>query len=314
MQTITLGQSSLSVSRLAFGCWRLLGANSPDEAPPERAGQPHAALVAAHETGYTLFDLADVYSSGAAETALGKTLKEVSGMRESIVIASKCGIRKKDEPAAGAPYRYDFSKEHIVASCEGSLKRLGIETIDVFMLHRPDWLCDPAEVAGAFSQLKAQGKVREFGVSNFNPSQLAMLQKACPMPLAVNQIQISLLHLAAFQDGTLDQCLAERITPMAWSPLKGGSLVEELPIDLNSPGHAVRIAVREELDRTARRHETSRKNIALAWLLKHPAKIQPVIGSAKPDNIRDAVKATEVTLSREEWYTLLEAALGQRLP
>jgi predicted oxidoreductase len=314
MQTIPLGQSSLTSSRLAFGCWRLLGVNSPAEVTAERAAAAHAALVAAHEAGYTLFDLADVYSAGAAEIALGKTLKEVSGMRAGIVIASKCGVRKKGDPDSAAPYRYDFSKDYIVSSCEGSLSRLGLESLDLFMLHRPDWLCDPAEVAAAFSQLKTQGKAREFGVSNFNPSQLAALQKACPMPLVANQVEISLLQLAAFQDGTLDQCLSERITPMAWSPLNGGRLVDELPININSPGHAQRIGVREELERIARRHDSSRKNIALAWLLKHPAKIQPVIGSSKPENIRDAVKATEVNLSREEWYTLLETALGQRLP
>jgi predicted oxidoreductase len=314
MQTISLGQSSLTASRLAFGCWRLLGVNSPEEVTEERAAAAHAALVAAFEAGYTLFDLADVYSMGAAEIALGKTLKEVSGMRDRIVVASKCGVRKKGDPDTDAPYRYDFSKDYIVSSCEGSLRRLSLESLDLFMLHRPDWLCDPAEVAAAFSHLKAQGKAREFGVSNFNPTQRAALQKACPMPLVVNQVEISLLQLAAFQDGTLDQCVSERITPMAWSPLNGGRLVEELPININSPGHAQRIGVREELERIARRHDSSRKNIALAWLLKHPAKIQPVIGSSKPENIRDAVKATEVNLSREEWYTLLETALGQRLP
>jgi predicted oxidoreductase len=314
MQTISLGQSSLTASRLAFGCWRLLGVNSPEEVTAERAAAAHAALVAAFEAGYTLFDLADVYSMGAAEIALGKTLKEVSGMRDRIVVASKCGVRKKGDPDTDAPYRYDFSKDYIVSSCEGSLRRLSLESLDLFMLHRPDWLCDPAEVAAAFSHLKAQGKAREFGVSNFNPTQRAALQKACPMPLVVNQVEISLLQLAAFQDGTLDQCVSERITPMAWSPLNGGRLVEELPININSPGHAQRIGVREELERIARRHDSSRKNIALAWLLKHPAKIQPVIGSSKPENIRDAVKATEVNLSREEWYTLLETALGQRLP
>jgi predicted oxidoreductase len=314
MQTISLGQSSLTASRLAFGCWRLLGVNSPEEVTEERAAAAHAALVAAFEAGYTLFDLADVYSMGAAEIALGKTLKEVPGMRDGIVIASKCGVRKKGDPDTDAPYRYDFSKDYIVSSCEGSLRRLSLESLDLFMLHRPDWLCDPAEVAAAFSHLKAQGKAREFGVSNFNPTQRAALQKACPMPLVVNQVEISLLQLAAFQDGTLDQCVSERITPMAWSPLNGGRLVEELPININSPGHAQRIGVREELERIARRHDSSRKNIALAWLLKHPAKIQPVIGSSKPENIRDAVKATEVNLSREEWYTLLETALGQRLP
>ena len=182
------------------------------------------------------------------------------------------------------------------------------------MLHRPDYLCDPAEVAGVFSQLQQAGKVREFGVSNFSPAQFTALQRACPMRLLVNQVEISLSCLNRFTDGTLDQCLAEKITPMAWSPLAGGRLTEMLPIDINSPDHARRIATRETLEELARTHHVSRPQIALAWLLKHPAGIIPIIGSTNVKHIREAAQAVEIDLTREEWYRLMEAAHGQRLP
>ncbi len=314
MQTITLGRSSLVTSRLAYGCWRIFSINSPEQVTPEREAGARRAILAAYEAGYTLFDLADVYSGGAAETAFGKTMKEVSGMRENIVIASKCAVRKKGDPDNEAPYRYDFSRDYILRSCEGSLQRLGVETLDLFLLHRPDFLMDPAEVASALSELRAAGKVREFGVSNFSPSQFALLQKACPFPLIVNQVQINLLAHSPLTDGTLDQCLSERVTPMAWSPLSGGRLVDEWPVDITMPGHALRIGVRETLERLGRRYGASRMQMALAWLLKHPAGIQPIIGSANPDNIRAAVKSTELSMSREEWYELLQTAMGERLP
>src|SRR5580765_4866939 len=222
MKTVPLG--SLSSSRLAYGCWRIAGTwNSSDvSAGAEASGQ--RAVLAAYEAGYTLFDHADIYCDGVAETIFGQVLKKVSGMRERILIATKCGIRKPGQPQPDAPYRYDFSAEHIIASCEQSLRRLGVETIDLYQLHRPDYLMNPEEIARAFSGLNQAGKVREFGVSNFRPSQVAALQKACPMRLIVNQVEISLANLSCFEDGTLDQCLGENITPMAWSPLAGGQL------------------------------------------------------------------------------------------
>jgi predicted oxidoreductase len=222
MNTIPLGSSSLTASRLAYGCWRLAGTWNSDEVKPDAEAAGRRAVLAAHEAGYTLFDHADIYCDGVAERIFGETLLEVSGMRERVVVATKCGIRKSGEPTPGAPYRYDFSADYVVRSCEESLKRLGVEVIDVYQLHRPDYLMDPAEVARAFDQLKRSGKVREFGVSNFRPSQVTALQRACPMPLVVNQVEISLANLSCFEDGTLDQCLAERMTPMAWSPLAGG--------------------------------------------------------------------------------------------
>ena len=312
MDTIAL-TNSIQASRLAYGCWRILG---PEGVEPnrEREAAARQAITAAYEAGFTFFDHADVYADGAAERIFGEVLKQVSGMRERVVITTKCGIRRKGVPHPDSPYRYDFSADHIIKSCEQSLKRLGIETIDIYQLHRPDYLMDPAEVAGAFSQLKQQGKVREFGVSNFKPHQLALLQGACSFRLIIHQVEISLSKLDCVEDGTLDQCLAEKITPLAWSPLAGGRLSETLPIDINSPEHARRIGLRETLADIARDYGVSRTIIALAWLLKHPAKIIPIIGSAKPERIREASQAGKVHVSRDEWYRLMEAARGDRLP
>lgn len=313
MQTISLGSSSIQVSRLAYGCWRILG---PEGAEPDagRKAAARKAVNSAYEAGFTLFDLADVYADGEAEKVFGEALKQTAGMRERVIITTKCGIRRKGEPQPESPYRYDFSADYIVKACEQSLQRLGIETIDVFQLHRPDYLMEPAEVAAAFAALKQQGKVREFGVSNFRPQQLALLQGACPFRLAVHQVEISLAKPDCLEDGTLEQCLAERLTPMAWSPLGGGRLADKLPIDINGPDHARRIGVRETLDDIARDHGVARPLIALAWLLRHPAKIIPVIGSARPEHIREQARAADLQLSRDEWYRLMEAARGTRLP
>ena len=192
MRSIALGSSSLNVSRLAYGCWRIAGGQEPAGVTPAEEANGRRAVITAHEAGCTFFDLADVYCDGVAEKIFGAALREVSGMRERIVVASKCGIRKRGEPDAFAPNRYDFSAAYLTQSVEQSLKRIGIETLDLLMLHRPDFLCDPAEVASVFSQLQKAGKVREFGVSNFSPSQFTALQCACPMRLLVNQVEINL--------------------------------------------------------------------------------------------------------------------------
>ena len=255
----------MSASRLAYGCWRILG-HEGAEPNPGREAAAQQAVTAAYEAGFTFFDHADVYADGAAEKVFGDVLKKVSGMRERVVITTKCGIRRKGAPNPDSPYRYDFSAEHIVKSCEQSLARLRVETIDIYQLHRPDYLMDPAEVAGAFAQLKQQGKVREFGVSNFRPQQFSVLQRACSFPLIVHQVEISLAKLNPFDDGTIDQCLAEKVIPLAWSPLAGGRLSDTLPIDINSPDHARRIGLRETLDDIARDYGVSRTIIALAWL------------------------------------------------
>ena len=314
MQTIPLGVSSLTSSRLAYGCWRAAGTWDPAEVTPAGRAAGQRAIVAAYESGYTLFDNADIYCRGEAERILGEALKEVSGMRDRVVIVTKGGIRPGGDPQPNSPGRYDFSASYIVHACEQSLKRLGIETIDVYLLHRPDLLADPEEVAQAFSQLKAAGKVRHFGASNFRPSLVTVLQAVCPMPLVAHQVEISLAKLDAFTDGTLDQCLIERITPMAWSPLAAGLI----------GGGATRLlqsqkTYRPELflpvvDAVAQARGVSRTVVALAWLLKHPAGILPIIGTTNPEHIREATKAPKLELTREEWYRLLIAARGEPLP
>lgn len=314
MRTVRLGKSELETSRLAYGCWRLAGL-SKGTAPPSDEGAPgKQAVIAAYEAGYTLFDHADIYANGLAESLFGEVLREVEGMRERILIATKCGIRRAGDPDALAPYRYDFSAEYISRSCEASLKRLGIETIDLYQLHRPDILCDPEEVARAFDELKSSGKVREFGVSNFKPSQLTMLQRACPMPLIVNQVEIGLCQIGPFNDGTLDQCLTEGITPMAWSPLAGGRLATREGVEMQDPDHARKVAIHETLDAIARDREVKRTVVALAWLCRHPSRIVPIVGTTNPDHIRSSSQAADLELTREEWYRLYEAAGETRLP
>jgi predicted oxidoreductase len=306
MQTVTLGTGPLRVSRLAYGCWRL-------GAAPERRADDRRAVITAFEAGYTLFDHADIYGRGESEKIFGEVLREVPGMRERVAIVTKAGVRRADDPP-GSPYHYNLSGEHIVRSCEGSLRRLGVETADLFLLHRADWLVDPADVAEAFARLKQSGKARFFGVSNFRPSLVSALQAACPMPLVAHQVEISLGWRAAFEDGTLDQCLAAKMTPMAWSPLGGGQFADGATRLLKYQEGYRTEGVLPLLDEQAKSRGMTRAAVALAWLLKHPSGILPIVGSTNPRHIGDAARATEINLSREEWYRLLTAAQGGPLP
>jgi predicted oxidoreductase len=312
MQTTTLGVSALNCSRLAYGCWRLATNSAGNAADNQAAGR--RALIAAYEAGYTLFDTANVYGRGEAEKYLGAVLKEVSGMRERVLVLTKCGVRHGGDPNPDSPHRWDFSGDHIVNSCEESLRRLGLETIDIHMLHRPDYLADPEEIAKAFVQLRNTGKVRWFGVSNFRPTLVTALQVACPMPLILHQVEISLARPDAFSDGTLDQCLIEKITPMAWSPLAGGLIGDGARRLLSWQREYRPERFLPALDEVAKERRVSRVAVALAWLLKHPSRIVPIVGSNNPARIRDAVKATEMELTREEWYRLFNAARGEPLP
>jgi len=314
MQTITLGNSTLQSSRLAYGCWRLTGgARTAADLTPELRAAGKRAVLTAYEAGYTLFDQADIYGASESEKLFGEVLRETPAMRQRVVIVTKGGVRRLDDPP-GSPYHFNLSGEYLVRACEGSLKRLGVETIDLYLLHRADWLMQPEEVAAAFAALKTTGKVRYFGVSNFRPSLVSALQAACSMPLVVNQIEISLGHLGALDDGTLDQCLERKMTPMAWSPLGGGQFADGAKRLLKSQEGYRTEKVVPLLDDYAAKHGASRSVVALAWLLKHPAGIMPIVGSTNPDRIRDAVRATEIELSREEWYRLFVAARGEQLP
>ncbi len=199
-------------------------------------------------------------------------------------------------------------------SCEASLRRLRISTFDLFQIHRPDFLTHPEEVAAAFDQLARDGKVREFGVSNFRPAQVQALQRACPMRLRVNQVEFSILQRAPLNDGVLDQCVAENMTPLAWSPLGGGQLADGASDLLRSQREYQPQRVLPLLDEIAARHDVSRSGIALAWLLRHPAGVVPIVGTTNPARIAEAARAESIELSREEWYALLAAAEREPLP
>jgi predicted oxidoreductase len=312
--SVRLGRSDLRVGRLAYGCWRIAGAEGGGAVTPERRRAGIRAVLDAYELGYDFFDLADIYAGGVAEELFGEALKESAEMRGRVVVMSKCGIRFKGDPVVDAPYRYDFSAEHIMRSCEASLKRMGVDVLDVYLLHRPDYLGDPQEVAEAFARLEEQGKVRHFGVSNFSPSQVRVLQQACSRPLLANQIEIHLMRLDPFHDGTLDQCMEMGMTPLAWSPLAGGRLVDANPIDLHTRDHAHRIHVREVMDQVAKELEVSRTVVALAWLLRHPSGTIPIVGSTRKERMLEARQALGVAMTREQWYRLFEVSHGKRLP
>jgi predicted oxidoreductase len=295
---------------LAYGCWRLAVSRDPAS---DRA-TARAAVDAALEAGIRFFDHADIYCGGRSESVFGELLAERKGLRDQIRIASKCGICLPGESGPGAPYRYDSSYSHIVASCEGSLRRLGVETLDLYQIHRPDFLMNPEEVARAFEELHRSGKVREFGVSNFRPSQVELLQACLEMPLVVNQVEVSLLQLAAFEDGTLDQCQRLRIRPMAWSPL-GAGLLGDGGVDLLPGQRGYRPqTVAAVLGSMAQKLGYSRTAVALAWLLAHPSGIIPILGSTKPSRILEAAESVRVSLGREDWYELLTAGRGGALP
>jgi predicted oxidoreductase len=305
MKTIVLGNSELVSSRLMYGCMRISGDNSP--ADREKGKQ---AIRAAIEAGYTHFDHADVYGSGASETLFAEVLGEMPGVREKLLITGKCGIRVPGDPNEGDPKRYDFSRQYIVDSVDQIFKRLGVEYLDLLLLHRPDFLFSPEDVAGTFDILEETGKVRHFGVSNFRPSQVSMLQAYCSMPLLANQVEVNIDNMGVFSDGTLDQCQELNISPMAWCPL-GGVVYPAWGQTLTEEQSS---RIQAELAIQAERYETEHWIVILAWLLKHPSGMLPIVGSTQPARIRAARKALDLDYSAVDWYRLLEARNGQEVP
>lgn len=313
--------TNLELSRVAYGCMGLAAWNEAPVTDEERRAAVEV-VVAAYEAGINLFDHADIYAYGKAEEAFAAAWQEIR--REDVVLQSKCGIILPDDPRYGGPGRYDFSYDHIVGSVDGSLRRLQTGYLDILLLHRPDPLMAPEEVARAFDTLEHSGKVRYFGVSNFNAGQMELLQAAVDQPLIVNQLELSLLHphlihegiIAnqidgphALASGILDYCRLTDVLVQAWSPVAQGKL-------FNPPADAaphVR-AVAEKVASLAAEKGTTREAIALAWILRHPAGIQPIVGTTKPERVRASVLADEVTLSREEWYELLIAGRGAPMP
>ncbi|MBK9180618.1 MAG: aldo/keto reductase [Acidimicrobiales bacterium] len=290
----------LPVGPLGFGCWRL---TTPSTA------EARVLVEAALDAGLTLVDTADVYGLdwggrglGSVEERLGAVLVEAPSLRERMVLATKGGI------VPGVPY--DSSPAHLRAACEASLRRLGVEAVDLWMIHRPDPFTHPAAVAETLVALRDEGKILAAGVSNCTVAHLDALQAHLPFPLATNQVELSAAHLDPLVDGTLDRCLRDGTVPTAWSPLAGGRLATGA-----GPGDgAVRTELLAVLDRLARREGVDRTAVALAFVLSHPSRPVALVGTQRPDRIRAATAALRVRLTRADVYAVIEASTGEPLP
>lgn len=307
------------VGPLVYGCMALGGDWNGGPLTEADIAQAHEAVEAALAIGIKLFDHADIYRRGKAEAVFGELLKRDASLRAKVRLQSKCGIRFGDDTAPG---RFDFSAEYIERSVDGILQRLGVEHIEILLLHRPDPLMQPAEVARAFGRLKAAGKVGHLGVSNMHAGQMRWLQSALAEPLVANQLEMSLAKLDFIDAGTTfnDPQAAARPGAMAWAGTleyaqqhgvqlqAWGSLAQGR---FNDPAASAAAKVVHEIAET---HATTAGAVLLAWLLRHPAGIQPVIGSGNAERIRACGDAVKIQLSREEWYRLYVAARGQALP
>lgn len=307
---------------LVYGCMGLGGDWDQPSTSKEQRDQSFRAIDAALEANIRFFDHADIYTRGKAEAVFGEYLSAHAGLRDHLIVQTKCAIRFGDDSAVG---RYDFSKSYILDSVHQSLKRLQTDYLDILLLHRPDQLMQIDEVADAFAQLKQQGKVKAFGVSNFGWPQLQLLQSVLPDALVANQLQMSLNDLnwleqnvltampegAAhhFSYGTVEYCQLHKVQLQAW-----GSLAQGLFTGGRRPETAAQQATAALVARLAADYQTSAEAIVLAFLLKHPAGIQPVIGTTSPARIAACQKALTLTLSREHWYALYVAARGKALP
>jgi predicted oxidoreductase len=305
MKTMKLGSSNLDVPVVAVGCMRI---NSLDKSQAE-----HFVQVALAE-GANFFDHADIYGGGACEEIFAEAFNMNAHRREQVILQSKCGIRKG---------MFDFSREHIVASVEGSLKRLRTDYLDVLLLHRPDTLMEPEEVAAAFDELERDGKVRHFGVSNQHPRQIELLKKFVQQPLIANQLQLSITNTTMIKSGfnvnmendaavdrdgyILDYCRLHDITIQPWSPFQYGFFEGVFLDNAKFPD------LNATIDELAKQHNCTNTTLAIAWLLRHPAHMQPVTGTMNLERLKDCCKASEIQLSREAWYAIFRAA-GNKLP
>ena len=305
MKTITLNNTNLSIPEIGMGCMRIVELENADAVK----GWVDTAL----EHGINFFDHADIYGKGRCEELFGQVL--TPSLREKIILQSKCSIR----PGIA----FDFSKEHILNSVDGILKRLNTEYLDILLLHRPDTLMEPEEVADAFRILKDNGKVRHFGVSNQTPMQMELLSKYCDEPLLINQLQLSIAHCPMINSGinanmyndsginrdggVLEYCRLKDITIQAWSPFQYG-MFEGIFL-----GNEKFAELNKVIDNLAEKYNVTNSAIAVAWILRHPAGIQTIVGTTNKDRIAQISKASEIRLTREEWYALYMAA-GNKLP
>lgn len=257
------------------------------------------------ELGITSFDHADIYGGYTVEALFGEALAAAPGLRERMQIVGKCGIKLVSAQRPGHAIKsYDSSRAHVMASVDASLQALRTDRLDVLLIHRPDLLMDPDELADTFRALQAAGKVLQFGVSNHNPAQLAMLHRR--FPLATHQVELSPLRMGALADGTLDQCTDLGLRPMIWSPLAGGRLF--------TAQDAQAQRVREVLQALAAQHDVAAATVAYAWLLRHPSRPWPIAGSSRIQAMQEAVAALQVTLSAQDWYRVWQASMGHEVP
>ncbi|MBA2248954.1 MAG: aldo/keto reductase [Chitinophagaceae bacterium] len=256
------------------------------------------------DLGVTTFDHADIYGHYTVEEDFGNALSRQPHLRKKIQIITKCGIRMvTPNRPAHLIKSYDTGKAHIIESVHNSLKNFQTDYLDMLLIHRPDPLMDPYELAEVFGMLQNQGKVLEFGVSNFDVPQVQMVHSF--FPVAANQVEISIVKLDAFTDGTLSQCIREKITPMAWSPLGGGKF-----FDADDDRNKRILAVAQIL---SEKYDASPDQVLLAWLFKHPAAIKPVLGTVKIERIQKAMEASKIKLTREEWFLLWRASTGKEV-
>lgn len=300
-----IGQTGIQATRIALGCMRMSDLEGK---------QAEEVVGTALDLGINFFDHADIYGGGLSELRFRDAIKHLNVNRDKMIIQSKCGIREG---------YFDFSKEYILSSVDGILERLGTEYLDFLILHRPDVLVEPEEVAEAFTKLRAEGKVKHFGVSNQNRFQMELLQSYLDEPLAVNQLQLSPAHTPMFDaglnvnmlnkasiehdDGIVDYCRLKRVTIQAWSPFQ---IDLSRGLFVNHPDYK---ELNETIAKLAKNYNVSSEAIVIAWILRHPAQIQAIVGSMNPSRLKAIDKANDIALTHEEWYDIYRSA-GNILP
>lgn len=316
MKQLRLGGTDWQASAVALGIMRMAALSTEDAAK---------ALQAAHEAGINYIDSADIYGDGQSEKVFKEALKTSGLSRDDFYIQSKGGIvldRSRSHDGLVFGQRYDFSKQHLLDAVDGILKRTGLDYLDAFLLHRPDPLMEPAEVADAFNTLQREGKVRHFGVSNFNVQQYLMVQEAVDQKLMFNQLQFSAAHAqmvteglrvnmddspAVTDGGLLEFSRRKHVTIQAWSPFQYGLFTGMFINDPKFP------ELNQKLQELADKYGVSKNGIATAWILRHPANVQVLLGTMNPEHIKDSAAGADVTLTKQEWYDIYFAA-GNYLP
>lgn len=303
MTRIRLHDSSPAFSRLAFGTWRLL--KDPATSTPEAV---LALLKVCLDVGITTVDTAEIYGEYRVEELIGQALRLDPGVARRVEIITKAGIYV---PNAFHPERktahYNATAARLVKSAEKSLRWLGVETLDLFLVHRPDWLASIDETAAGLNQLIQEGKIRSAGVSNHSVSQFRALGSRVEQPLVTNQVEFNPFHMAPIYDGVFDQCQELRVKPMAWSPMGGGRLFED--------GNPTAARLREAFREMSGRHGgATADQLTLAWIMAHPSRPMPVLGTGKAERLRAAAAADALEISREDWYAVWQAAHGHRIP